>query len=77
MIFRCISDPNVVGASRRGARPGRPEGLETSDVSFVRLSSRSVLLIANKLMSDFFLLRAGLTSYIVRHFLNLIKTVMI
>ena len=27
-------------------------GLATSDVSFVRLSSRSVLLIANKLMSD-------------------------
>lgn len=48
-----------------------------SDVSFVRLSSRSVLLIANKLTFDFFLLRAGLTSYIVRHFLNLIKTVMI
>jgi len=27
-------------------------GLETSDVSFVRLRCRSVLLIANKLMSD-------------------------
>ena len=49
-----------------------------SDVSFVRLRCRSVLLIANKLTFDFFLLlRAGLTSYIVRHFLNLIKTVMI
>lgn len=53
-------------------------GFEMSDVSFVQPSSRFDLLIANKLMSDFFLLlRAGLTSYIVRHFLNLIKTVMI
>ncbi len=28
-------------------------GLETSDVSFVRRSSRDLLLIANKLASDF------------------------
>jgi hypothetical protein len=25
-IFCCIFDTNVVGAPRRGARPGRPEG---------------------------------------------------
>ena len=30
VIFRCSYDSNVVGAPRRGARPGRPEGLETS-----------------------------------------------
>lgn len=37
---------------RKEVRHG-PKGLETSDVSFVRLRCRSVLFIANKLTSDF------------------------
>ena len=57
-------DPNAVGGSPK-ASPSRPPGghgkksepaltgLETSDVSFVRRSSRVLLLIANKLASDF------------------------
>ena len=67
-IPRRTSDSNGVGVRRRQTHPGRPEGLrrsqkkkseialtglETSDISFVRHSSRDLLLIANKLASDF------------------------
>ena len=38
---------------RKEVRHVPQRGLETSDVSFVRLRCRSVLFIANKLTSDF------------------------
>ena len=43
------------GSKKRIEKQSDPAlmGLEMSDVSFVRLSSRSVLLIANKLTSEF------------------------
>ena len=50
MPFRRFS-VHIAGANKKSDTT--LTGLETSEVSFVRLSSRSNLLIANKLTSDF------------------------
>ena len=35
LIFCCISDPNVVGASRRGAHPGRRVSCSKADAQYL------------------------------------------